>query len=124
MNLKQVPALLTATFNDWWMDNCLRLGASLAFYTLSSLIPLLLIVLAIVTFVLHFTGGGQNLQQELLQRVTRVVHNPDLATQITSGLTSRKSDAATKGTLGTIVGIVVLLITASGVFSELDAAFN
>jgi membrane protein len=124
MLLKRFPALLTATFTAWWNDNCLRLGASLAFYTLSSLIPLLLIVLALVTFVLHFTGGGQNLQQELLQRVTRVVHNPDLATQITSGLTSRQADAATKGTLGTVLGVVFLLVTASGVFSELTAAFN
>ena len=124
MHRKQLLALLSATFTAWWNDNCLRLGASLAFYTLSSLIPLLLIVLAIVTFVLHFTGGGQNLQQELLQRVTRVVHNPDLATQITSGLTSRKADAAAKGSLGTIVGVVVLLVTASGVFTELDSSFN
>ncbi len=124
MRTKSVAALLRDTYNNWSTDNCLRLGASLAFYTLSSLIPLLLIVLAILTFVLHFTGGGKDLEQRLLRQITQVVHNPDLATQITSGLTSRGSDAATKGTLGTVVGVVVLLVTASGVFAELDQAFD
>ncbi|MCA1599172.1 MAG: YihY/virulence factor BrkB family protein [Chloroflexi bacterium] len=124
MRTTSVAALLRETYTNWSTDNCLRLGASLAFYTLSSLIPLLLIVLAILTFVLHFTGGGQDLEQRLLHQITAVVHNPDLATQITTGLTSRTADAATKGTLGTVVGVVALLVTASGVFAELDEAFN
>ena len=51
MNIKQLPALLKNTFSEWSEDNCLRLGASLAYYTLSSLIPLLLIVL--VFFLAH-----------------------------------------------------------------------
>src|ERR671927_1817006 len=104
MHRKQLLALLSATFTAWWTDNCLRLCASLAFYTLGSLIPLLLIVLAIVTFVLHFTGSGQDLQQQLLRQITQTVHNPALADQILSGLTSRKSEAAAKRTLGTVVG--------------------
>jgi membrane protein len=124
MRTTPAAALLRDTYTNWSTDNCLRLGASLAFYTLSSLIPLLLIVLALVTFALHFTGGGKDLEQRLLHQITAVVHNPDLATQITTGLTSRQADAGTKGTFGTIIGVVVLLITASGVFAELDQAFD
>ena len=59
MRLKQIPALLRATYNQWSTDNCLRFGAALAFYAFSSLIPLLVIVLISMTFVLHFTGGGR-----------------------------------------------------------------
>ncbi|MDQ5851402.1 MAG: YihY/virulence factor BrkB family protein [Chloroflexota bacterium] len=124
MRLKQIPALLQATYNQWATDNCLRFGAALAFYAFSSLIPVLLIVLAIMTFVLHYTGGGQNFQQQLLHRISGVVDSPQLADQITSSLTGRTADAASKGTLGTIVGLVVLLVTASAVFSEVDAAFK
>ena len=44
MYLKQIPALLQATYNQWSTDHCLRFGAAFAFYTFSSLIPLLPIV--------------------------------------------------------------------------------
>ena len=59
MKLKQVPALLQPTYNAWSADTCLRFGAAFAFYTLSALIPILLLVLAGMTVVLHFTGGGR-----------------------------------------------------------------
>jgi membrane protein len=124
MKLNQLPALLKATFQEWSEDNCLRLGASLAYYTLSSLVPLLLIVVAIATFVLNFTGAGQDYKSQLVNEITQRVNNPSLAQQITSALTAKSEDAASKGTLSSILGVVFLLLAASGVFGELDAAFN
>ena len=124
MQLNQVPALLKETYREWSDDNCLRLGASLAYYTLSSLIPLLLIVVAIATFVVTFTGIGQDSKTQLVNQISKQVNNPDLAQQITSALTAKSDEAASKGTLGSVLGIGFLLLTASGVFGELDAAFN
>lgn len=124
MNLKQLPAVLKETYTEWSDDNCLRLGASLAYYTLSSLIPLLLIVAAVASFVLNFTGSGQNVQQQLVDRIAGAVNNPALAEQITSGLTARSEDAASTGLIGSLLGLFFLLLAASGVFGELDAAFN
>ncbi len=115
--------LIKDTFSEWSEDNCLRLGASLAYYTLSSLIPLILVVVSIATFLLNFTGSGQDLQNRLTGQIAGAVNNQQLADQITEALTSRE-DAATKGTIGSILGFVFLLLAASGVFGELDSAFN
>ena len=43
-----IKALLTDSFGDWTRHKAPRLGASLAFYTLLSLTPLLLVVVSIV----------------------------------------------------------------------------
>ena len=125
MNIKEVLPLLKETFSEWSNDKCLRLGASLAYYTLSSLIPLLLVVVAIATFFLSFTGSGQNVQEELVARIAAAVNNQTLADQIKDALVAKSSaDAAAKGTLGAVLGFGFLLLAASGVFGELDAAFN
>lgn len=47
MNLKVIWKLLSATNTKWTADHAQRLGAALAFYTVFSLAPLLLIVIAI-----------------------------------------------------------------------------
>lgn len=124
MKLSSLPALLKETYTEWSGDKCLRLGASLAYYTLSSLIPLLLIVAAIASFILNFTGGGQDVQAELVDRIAAAVNNPALAEQITSGLTAKSENAAATGILSSLLGFFFLLLSASGVFGELDAAFN
>lgn len=124
MKLSALPGLLKETYTEWSDDNCLRLGASLGYYTLSSLIPLLLIVAAVASFILNFTGGGQDVQAELVERIAAAVNNPQLAEQITSGLTARSENAAATGILSTVLGFFFLLLAASGVFGELDAAFN
>jgi len=125
MNFSQFPALLKETFGEWSRDKCLRLGASLAYYTLSSLIPLLLVIVAVVTFFLNFTGSGQDIQAQLVDRIATAVDNPELAEQISGALIAKSSsDAAAKGTLGAVLGFLFLLLAASGVFGELNAAFN
>ena len=123
MNFSQFPALLKETYSEWSEDKCLRLGAALAYYTLSSLIPLILIVVSIATFFLNFTGSGQNLQKDLVARIAGAVNNPTLATQISDALTARQS-AASSEIIGSVTGVLFLLLAASGVFGELDAAFN
>lgn len=124
MKLSSLPGLLKETFAEWSDDNCMRLGAALAYYTLSSLFPLLLIVASIASFVLNFTGTGQDVQAELVDRIAAAVNNPELAEQIASGLTARSENTAASGILSTILGFFFLLLAASGVFGELDSAFN
>lgn len=55
MNLKAIWALFKDTFSEWNKDKAPRLGASLAYYTVFSLAPLLIIVIAIAGLVF-----GQN----------------------------------------------------------------
>lgn len=78
-----------------------------------------------MTFFLSFTGSGQDMQAELVNRIARAVNNQTLAEQIKNVLIAKSNaDAAAKGTIGAVLGFVLLLLAASGVFGELDAAFS
>jgi membrane protein len=51
MNFKQIRAILKRTASDWMEDQAPTLGAALAYYTVFSLAPLLLIAIAIAGLV-------------------------------------------------------------------------
>jgi uncharacterized BrkB/YihY/UPF0761 family membrane protein len=46
MPMKSLWSVTIAAVQDWWEDNCLRLAASLAYYTALSLAPLVLLLVA------------------------------------------------------------------------------
>src|SRR5919206_2326929 len=52
-------------FQDWWNDNCLRLAASLAYYTALSLAPLVLLIVGVVGLVLNRQQVAQQLMAQL-----------------------------------------------------------
>ena len=47
MNWKSILTLLKQTFTEWNNDNVPRLGAAMAYYTVVSIAPLLLVVIAV-----------------------------------------------------------------------------
>ena len=51
LHLKELPELLKETVSEWLDDKAPRLGASLAFYTLLSLAPLLIVIVAVAALV-------------------------------------------------------------------------
>ena len=50
---------------NWWKDNCLRLAASLAYYTALSLAPLVLLIIGVVGLVLDRQQVAQQLTTQL-----------------------------------------------------------
>ena len=50
---------------NWWKDNCLRLAASLAYYTALSLAPLLLLIVGVVGLVLDRQQVAHQLTTQL-----------------------------------------------------------
>ena len=122
MNISRFPSLMKEAYTEWSDDNCLRLGASLAYYTLSSLVPLLLVVVSIATFILNFTGMGAELREQIVEWIAANINNEQFAQELTNALTAREN-AAAKGTIGTILGVSFLLLAALSVFGELDAVF-
>ena len=50
---------------DWWNDNCLRLAASLAYYTALSLAPLVLLIVGVIGLVLDRQQVGSQLTAQL-----------------------------------------------------------
>lgn len=116
--------VLKQAAGDWSKDNCLRLGASLAYYTMTSLFPLLLVVTAVAGFFLARTGLGQDFRQDIINAISSGVNDPNLRDALVTGVKGATENAANKGLIGSIIGAVTLLFAASGVFGELDAAFN
>jgi membrane protein len=116
MSAKTVWSVTKNAAWDWWNDNCMRLSASLAFYTALSLAPLVIIVVGLAGLVTEWQQVASHLanQAELLMGpAARQLVNTILSTTEPRG-----------GTLAAIIGIMTLLIGATAVFGELQAALN
>jgi membrane protein len=109
--------LLREAAREWQQDNCLRIGAALAFYTLLSLAPLLLVTIAIVALVL----GDDFARSEVMARVEGMVGADTAATL--RDMVERASQPRS-GLLATAVGLAMSAIGASGVFGQLQRALN
>jgi membrane protein len=105
------------TYHDWKDDHASRLAASLAYYTIFSLAPLLVIAIAIAGFIWrHEDVEAQIMAQS--QSLVGVEGANFIADLI------RSASNPTEGVLATIIGIVTLLFGALGVFNELHNALN
>jgi membrane protein len=115
--LNAVWELLKETGAAWDEDNVARLAASLAYYTLLSIAPL--IVLAVATAGLVF--GQDAARQHIAGELVGVVGS-GAGDAVQSIAQNAKAPGA--GVVSVAVGLVVLLFGASGVFGELQSALN
>jgi membrane protein len=114
---KPIMRLLKATYSEWSRDRVPRMGAALAYYTIFSLAPLLVIAIAIAGFVF----GADAVQGRIMGEIQGLVgHESARAVQTMIQSAHRPAH----GAIATIVGVVVLLVGASGVFSEMQDALN
>jgi len=112
-----IQALLSESFEAWNRHKGPRLGAALAFYTLLSLTPLLLIVVSIA----GLAFGRQAAQSQIVWQV-RDMAGPAGAEAIQALLEGARN--TTHGILATVLGVLTLLFGASGVLIELRDALN
>ena len=112
---------MTALFADsaarWNSHNAPRLGAALAFYTLLSITPLLIVVTAIASLVY----GSQAARNEIIDQVSAVAGSAGASVV---GAILGRAENTQHGLLATVLGVVVGLLGASGVVSELRDALN
>ncbi len=104
---------------SWQKDGAAELAAATSYYMAFSFFPLLLLLLSIAGFLLHFTGWGQDAQQRLLALLAEQVA-PSLAAQVKIALSSMESHAAVSGP----VGLFMLLLASIAVFAYIDTAFD
>jgi membrane protein len=109
--------LLKTTVSEWSDDNAARVAAALAFYTLLSLAPLVILIIALVGVVL----GEAKARAQIIQEVGSMV-GPDGVRAIDAVVASASD--ATQGIVGSFIGLIVLFVGASGVFGELQYALN
>ena len=98
-------------------DKAPRLGAALAYYTMFSIAPLLLVVIAIAGFVF----GPEAARGEIFAQ-TRGLIGAEGAGALQDMV--RSAAKPKSGTIATIIGIATLLLGASGVFGQLKDALN
>ena len=92
-------------------------GAAIAFYTVTSLAPLLLLVIAIAGLAI----GRDVARAGVIDELSGLL-GPEGAELIKS-IVAKSSDPAS-GATATVIGTVMVLVTASGIFGEMQAALN
>jgi membrane protein len=114
--LRYTLAVLSEAAQEWMKDNAMRMGAALAFYSILSLAPLLVIALALAGLFFDRAVAREHLMVQMSDLV-----GPDGAGAIKAMLDSGTRSGSK---LATILGIGTLLFGASGVFGELQAAMD
>jgi membrane protein len=112
-------SLLKETFQEWLQDKVPQLGAALAYYTVFSLAPLILVLLALVGVVFRNDPAGA--WDKITQQMSYFL-DPS-AVQVVQNIAEKASQPG-KSTIATIIGIALALFGASGVFGQLQDALN
>jgi len=112
-------SLLKQTFSEWLEDQAPQLGAALAYYTVFSLAPLVLLLLAIVGFIFRNdpAGAWRKMTEEMSYFLDKS------ALDVVANIAQTASHP-NKGMSATIIGILLALFGASGVFGQLQNALN
>ena len=122
---RQVPAnklkagweLLKLTFTEWTNDNAFELSAALAFYTIFSIAPVLLIAVGVASFFLAPETATTRIVDEMQKLVG--AQGANAVRQVIES-----SRGFGKGLWAVSVGIVTLIMGATAVFGELQSALN
>ena len=115
---KGVVALFKNTASEWIQDKCPQLGAALAYFTVFSLAPLVLVLLAV--FGLIF-GGSDQARQKITEQLQYFVDPSGI--KVIQDIATNASRPQ-PGIIATTIGVVLALFGASGVFGQLQDALN
>ena len=115
--LTETFKMLKETVQSFIADEALSRGAAIAFYTATSIAPILLIIVAIAGLVF----GRDAAQGAVTDQLTGL-----MGKQTADVLQTAMASAADKssGIWATLIGVVTLIVTASGVFGEMQSSLN
>ncbi len=117
--LNRVFTLFKDTGNEWVEDKAPTLGAAIAYYTVFSLAPLILLLVSVLALFIH---KNQDVRVKIKDQVTQFAGASagDVVDQIVDSTSKQKKS----GVIGTVVAVVVALFGASGVFGQLQESLN
>ena len=118
MNPKEIFSILQKTASDWMEDQAPSLGAALAYYTVFSLAPLLIIAIAIAGLVF----GQEAAQGQIFEQLQALI-GEESGKAMQDMVQSANAKPAT-GVVATLIGVATLLFGASGVFGQLQTSLN
>jgi membrane protein len=115
--LANLWSLLSEAFNEWLEDGAPRLGAALAYYSVFSLGPLLIIAIAVAS--LFYDGGA--VQNQVMAQIRSLVgeHGAQAIAAMLAG-----SSTGNRSLIATVVGLAVLIFGALSVVVQLKDALN
>jgi membrane protein len=105
------------TVNGFLADELVSRGASIAYFTLFSIAPLLVIIIAIAGLVF-----GQDAAQRAILGQFGGLMGKESADAIQGMI--KGSNAENNGAWATLIGVGTLLLTASGAFGEIQSSLN
>ncbi len=114
---KQLWKVLLASFTGFSKDNGLKLSASLAYYTVFSIAPLLIIVISVAGLVFGQDAATERLYPEIVRYVGKTP-----AAQIQDAL--KHLALSGKSGIAVVIGVVTLLLGASSIFIEIQDSLN
>ena len=117
MKLGNYFDLLKATFAEWSEDKVPRLAAALSYYTIFSLVPLLVLLIILVGVIY----GQEAVRNQLSGQIQGVV-GPQAADFIQSTIANMHTTGG--GVVTTVVSFVVLVFAATNLFYQLHEALN
>jgi membrane protein len=117
MQAKSIFSLLKESFKEWQEDEALQLGAALAYYTIFSLAPMLLVVIGIA----GLAFGREAVQGQIVGQIQGLVGR-DGAEAIQTMIANAGRHEG--GLLATIIAFVTILFGATGVFTQMQTTLN
>ncbi|MCK9387212.1 MAG: YihY/virulence factor BrkB family protein [Sulfuritalea sp.] len=115
--LRRLKIVLVGSLTSWIDHRAASKGAALAFYTLFSLTPILVLAIAVAGYVF----GDEAAQGEIVAQVQGLV-GPNGAQAIQALLAAARNPAS--GLVATLIASVLLLLGATSVFAELKGSLD
>lgn len=118
MHAKSIFSLLKESFKEWQEDEALQLGAALAYYTIFSLAPMLLVVIGVA----GLAFGREAVQGQLDNQIQGLVGAQ--GADAIQGMVANAGRNKDGGLIATIIAGITILFGATGVFAQLQTSLN
>jgi membrane protein len=115
---KQILGLLKETVNEWQEDKTTRLAAALAYYTVFSIAPLLIIAIAVAGAIF----GEEAARGEIVGQIQGLVGRQ--GAEVIETAIENANRPGSNGGIASLISVIVLLFGATGVFVQLQDALN
>lgn len=115
--IKKYFQVLKGAAHGFSQDNCAKLSAALSYYTIFAIGPLLIIIISLSAIFY----GRDAVQGKIYHQINGLIGS-DAALQVQEII--KNSQHSNKGIIGTIIGTIVLVIGATGIFTEIQDSIN
>lgn len=115
--IREIISFIQEVLKEWNDDKAPRMAAALAYFTIFSLAPLLIVVIAIAGAAL----GQQAVRGELFGQISGVMGEETAGFVEEMVANARQPN---QSAIATVIGLVTLLLGAGGVFGQLQDALN